>query len=97
MVTCHYHVFLECRKCGTSKPSNNTNQPAINTYSFHAPGDNEGVASNNNTASQVVPSTTFKPGDWNCNCGALNFASRAACYKCAAPKHDMNNNNNANH
>eukprot|EP00034_Subulatomonas_tetraspora_P000608 GABW01000863.1.p1 GENE.GABW01000863.1~~GABW01000863.1.p1 ORF type:complete len:133 (+),score=46.33 GABW01000863.1:27-425(+) len=28
-----------------------------------------------------------RPGDWNCmGCGAHNFASRTACYKCGAEK-----------
>ena len=28
-----------------------------------------------------------RPGDWNCDsCGAHNFASRNACFKCHAPK-----------
>lgn len=25
-----------------------------------------------------------RPGDWSCGCGAVNFASRTECYKCAA-------------
>lgn len=27
-----------------------------------------------------------KPGDWDCSCGFMNFASRADCMKCARPK-----------
>lgn len=31
-----------------------------------------------------------RPGDWNCgSCGAHNFASRNACFKCHAPKSEM--------
>ncbi|XP_052145196.1 transcription initiation factor TFIID subunit 15b isoform X1 [Oryza glaberrima] len=29
-----------------------------------------------------------RPGDWYCNCGAHNFASRSSCFKCAAFKDD---------
>jgi len=27
-----------------------------------------------------------KPGDWNCHCGEMNFASRTACRKCGSSK-----------
>ncbi|CAF1022435.1 unnamed protein product, partial [Didymodactylos carnosus] len=27
-----------------------------------------------------------KPGDWNCSCGQLNFASRTSCFKCNKSK-----------
>ncbi len=30
--------------------------------------------------------STSKPGDWNCKCGALNFARRTSCFKCNTPK-----------
>lgn len=30
--------------------------------------------------------TNRRPGDWDCRCGALNYASRSACFKCGAPK-----------
>ncbi|KAJ4808753.1 Ran BP2/NZF zinc finger-like superfamily protein [Rhynchospora pubera] len=29
-----------------------------------------------------------RPGDWYCNCGAHNFASRSSCFKCGAFKED---------
>lgn len=28
----------------------------------------------------------FRPGDWLCQCGAHNYASKTACHKCASPK-----------
>ena len=27
-----------------------------------------------------------KPGDWDCSCGCMNFASRVQCKQCGAPK-----------
>lgn len=29
-----------------------------------------------------------RPGDWYCNCGAHNFASRSSCFKCGAFKEE---------
>ena len=28
----------------------------------------------------------FRQGDWMCQCGAHNYASKAACHKCHTPK-----------
>lgn len=36
--------------------------------------------------SSYSSSTNRRPGDWDCRCGALNYASRSACFKCGAPK-----------
>lgn len=29
-----------------------------------------------------------RPGDWYCNCGAHNFASRSSCFKCGVFKEE---------
>ena len=44
-------------------------------------GDN----SDNNSIPPGAPAN-FKAGDWMCNCGMHNFASRNECKQCAAPK-----------
>jgi len=32
------------------------------------------------------PTVVSKPGDWNCACGEMNFASKIACRKCNSAK-----------
>jgi len=66
------------------------------TTNFTTSSTNPSTA--NFTTSSTNPSTTNfststntnipmqKPGDWHCNCGEMNFASRTACRKCGAAK-----------
>src|SRR5947209_582714 len=37
---------------------------------------------------------TRKKGDWDCSCGALNFASRFACHKCGKNKENKETKEN---
>ncbi|KAG8069597.1 hypothetical protein GUJ93_ZPchr0006g46438 [Zizania palustris] len=37
----------------------------------------------------VLTSLDIRPGDWYCNCGYHNFASRASCFKCGAIVKDL--------
>lgn len=37
----------------------------------------------------VLTSLDVRPGDWYCNCGYHNFASRASCFKCGAIVKDL--------
>jgi len=34
---------------------------------------------------QATPAN-FRAGDWMCNCGAHNYASKEACHKCSTPR-----------
>ena len=75
--SCNAHNFASkqaCYHCGEAKPAN------LPTESVYGGGYNGGFQGAANR----------RPGDWDCDqCGAHNFASRNACYKCQAPKSNV--------
>ena len=74
---CNAHNFASktaCFRCQAPKPDN---LPPDGGYGGFQGGGGYG-------------GDNRRPGDWDCGaCGAHNFASRSACYKCQTPKGDV--------
>jgi hypothetical protein len=73
--TCGEHVFAvrdSCRNCGAQKPVSPTGSTTT------------GAA----LAQRPEREYARREGDWDCECGFQNFASRIACKKCS--KHRPN-------
>lgn len=76
-----------CRSCFTAKGTTNsstTSSTNLSTTPSFTNSSTTNFTMSSSTTNTNVP--TQKPGDWHCNCGEMNFASRTACRKCGAAK-----------
>lgn len=98
-----------CRRCNSNKPGTN-GTPENNTQPTTETGNNNNdnnmddtdESNQNNNMGGYKNKSQYRPGDWYCVCGNMNYASREACNRCGMfknmvlmnPQMQMGFNNN---
>jgi len=79
----NYNSRTVCRRCHNNKPGTE------NTFNNDENNNKDGVPQNNNnqpTKSYPKSKSQYRPGDWFCVCGNMNYSSRDSCNRCGVYK-----------